>query len=131
MFFKPTLIIIIILVISFIALWIKQKRKKAAAIEDRKKQLNNFYLAVKDAIALIHENNSENIELVSAFDKVFSEKVSKVLESPYDPAAYDELGCGLLNIEALNILSVLADILEKNDTSKLVELIKEWESKEV
>ena len=126
MFFKPTLIIIIILVISFIALWIKQKRKKAAAIKDRHKRLTDVSSNIKVIIEDFSEESPENAKLLSSFDKVFAEKISKILESPQTLPFYDQL-----DREILNILSVLADIPEKNDSSALVELIKEWESKEI
>ena len=123
---KLILILIIILVISFIALLIRQQQKKSAAIKDRHKRLTDVSSNIKVIIEDFSEESPENAKLLSSFDKVFAEKISKILESPQTLPFYDQL-----DREILNILSVLADIPEKNDSSALVELIKEWESKEI
>ena len=126
MFFKPTLIIIIILVISFIALWIKQKRKKAAAIKDKRKKLNDFYLAIQDAVQWAYENCPEHKKILTTFDKVFSEKMSNLLESENYASVNDEM----INREFIKIATLIADIPKNNDLTELEKLITEWESKE-
>ena len=119
MFFRLTLIIIIILVIGFIALWIKQKRKKAAHLKERHNKLIDVYANIKVLIGDTSEESPENAKLLSTFEKIFSEKTSKVLESDGTSETYDQL-----DREFLNVLSALVDISEKNDPTLLIEQIK-------
>ena len=123
---KLILILIIILTISFITLFSWYQRKKAAAIKDKRKKLNDFYLAIKDAIQWACENCPEHTKPLSTFDKAFSEKVSNLLKSDN----FDSITNEKLNIEFLKIASLIADIPKSNDLSELEKLITEWESKE-